>query len=190
VLDGLADLNPTRAAGMIQPLFDQYIPGTDARTIARVTGLLRETLAAHAPVADTLALRDFHAENLIWRGDRAGTDRIGLLDFQDAVVAPAEYDLASLTRDARRDVDPELAVRLTDQFARLTARPVDRVLAAAAVLAVQRNLRILGIFARLIQQMGKPRYAAFLPRVRAHIDRDLTHPALADLAPVLRSVLP
>jgi N-acetylmuramate 1-kinase len=190
VPDGLAALNPTRAAGMITPLFTHYATGQDTRTQARITGLLQDALAAHAPVADTLSLRDYHAENLIWRPDLTGTDRIGLLDFQDAVAAPAEYDLASLTRDARRDLDPELAVRLQDQFARLTGRPVSGVLAAAAVLAVQRNLRILGVFARLITDLGKPKYRDFLPRVRAHIDRDLTHPALADLAPALRAVLP
>lgn len=186
---GLIALNPTRAAGMIAPLFEHYATGLDARTEARIIGALQAALATHAPDPTTLALRDFHAENLIWRANRVGPDRIGLLDFQDAVLAPPEYDLASLLRDARRDVDPEMAVRMIDLYARLTVRPVAQVLASVACLAVQRNLRIIGIFARLAATEGKRRYLALIPRLCSHILQDLQHPALADLAPLIRDAI-
>ena len=39
---------------------------------------------------------DFHAQNLIWRPDRLGLDRVGIIDFQDAVLSDPAYDLASL----------------------------------------------------------------------------------------------
>jgi aminoglycoside/choline kinase family phosphotransferase len=187
---GLPALNPTRGAGMVAPLFDHYATGLDARTRARITGALQDVLAAHAQVADRLSLRDFHAENLIWRPTLAGTDRVGLLDFQDAFVAPAAYDLTSLLRDARRDVDPELAVRMTDAFAQGAGLPVAEVIAQAACLGVQRNLRILGIFARLALVEGKTRYLSLIPRVWAHLQADLSHPALADVAPLLRLAVP
>lgn len=188
--EGLPALSPIRAAAMIAPLFEWYVPDPDARWQAHVTGLLQEALFAHAPAATTLSLRDFHAENLIWRPDRSGTDRVGLIDYQDAVAAPPEYDLASLLRDARRDVDRTLRVSMTDRFAKLTGRPFGPVHAAASVLAVQRNLRILGIFARLAGRDGKRRYLDFIPRVWGLVMDDLEHPALGGLARVLTATLP
>jgi hypothetical protein len=50
-----------------------------------------------------------------------------------------------------------------------------------AVMAAQRNAKIVGIFARLYKRDGKPRYLALLPRVWGHLERDLAHPALAQL---------
>lgn len=186
----LPALSPIRAAAMIAPLFEWYVPEPDARWQAHVTGLLQEALFAHAPVAKTLSLRDFHAENLIWRPDLTATDRVGLIDFQDAVAAPPEYDLASLLRDARRDVDRTLRVTMTDRFAKLTGRPFDAVHTAASVLAVQRNLRILGIFARLAGRDGKRRYLQFIPRVWGLVMDDLEHPALTALGRVIGTALP
>ncbi|MCH9765882.1 MAG: tRNA (adenosine(37)-N6)-threonylcarbamoyltransferase complex ATPase subunit type 1 TsaE, partial [Alphaproteobacteria bacterium] len=49
-------------------------------------------------------LRDFHSPNLIWMPDQVGIGRVGLIDFQDALRGPAEYDLISLLQDARIDV--------------------------------------------------------------------------------------
>ena len=66
-------LNPTRAAGMIAPLWEHYAPGTDARLASEVAGRLCHALEAHAPDATVLALRDYHAENLVWRPRREGS---------------------------------------------------------------------------------------------------------------------
>lgn len=188
--DGLVALTPTRAAGMIAPLWEYYATDADPRRAAELTGRLCKVLEAFAPDATVLSLRDYHAENLVWRPEREGTDRLGLLDFQDAVLAPPEYDLASLLRDARRDTDAELRAAMIRRFAELTGRTEARVTAATAVLGLQRNLRILGIFARLARERGKPGYLALLPRVRAHVEGDLLHPSLAPLAPLVRSLLP
>jgi aminoglycoside/choline kinase family phosphotransferase len=146
-------------------------------------------LSACAPVADRLALRDFHAENLIWRPALAGAARVGLLDFQDAFIAPAGYDLVSLLRDARRDVDPKL---VQDMIARFTAGTDvgPDFPAQFACLGAQRNLRILGVFARLAKQAGKTRYLTLIPRVWRNLMLDLAHPALADLRAVVHDLLP
>ncbi len=188
--DGLVALAPMRAAGMIAPLWEHYAPGTDPRKASEITGRLREALEDHAPEANVLALRDYHAENLVWRPDREGTDRLGLLDFQDAVLAPPEYDLASLLRDARRDTDDALRTAMMRRFAQATGRDEARVAAATAVLGVQRNLRILGIFARLARERGKPGYLRLLPRVWGHVEGDLAHPALGRIGPLVRDAVP
>lgn len=131
-------------------------------------------------------LRDYHAENLMLLG---GVDRHGLLDFQDALVGHRAYDLVSLLQDARRDVSPELEAAMFGHYCRaaaggLAGTPIDpeTLLADYARLGAQRNAKIVGIFVRLWKRDGKPRYLDLIPRVWAHLERDLKHPALAPVA--------
>ena len=164
-------------------------PSADFR--AEWDGLWRQalaTLGAHAP---GLALRDYHAENLIWLPERDAESRTGLLDFQDGLFAHPAYDLVSLIEDARRDVSPDLADPLKTRFFK-AAKLQDRAGfdAAYAVLGAQRNAKILGIFVRLAERDGKARYLDLIPRVRAHFEQDLAHPALRDIAALVRRVLP
>ena len=187
---GLVTFTPAHAAGLIAPLFDHYLATPPETLRAEITGLLHKALATLPAGRERLALRDFHAENLIWRPHHEGATRVGLLDFQDAVAAPPEYDLVSLLRDARRDVPDPLRIAMMDRFARVTGQESGLVAQACALWGVQRNLRILGIFARLAGAGGKPRYRALMPRVHAQIMADLAHPAHAHLAPVLRRALP
>jgi aminoglycoside/choline kinase family phosphotransferase len=130
--------------------------------------------------------RDYHAENLLWLPQRQGVARVGLIDFQDAVAGSPAYDLISLTEDARRDVSPERAEAATrDYLAAMAAQGTGLDEAQfrheMAVMAAQRNAKIVGIFARLYTRDGRPRYLNFLPRVWGYLERDLAHPALADL---------
>lgn len=118
-------------------------------------------------------LRDYHAENLMLLGD--GT--LGLLDFQDALAGHPAYDLVSLLQDARRDVEPKLEKALLDHYCRVTGERGD-FLDAYHVLGAQRNAKIIGIFTRLWQRDGKPRYPTLCPRVWRYLERDLAHPAL------------
>ena len=134
-----------------------------------------------ADVPPVVALRDFHAENIVWRGD----EPLGLLDFQDAVATHPAYDLVSVLQDVRRDIPPALEAAQIARYLAATGLDPDRFRAAYALLGAQRNLRIMGIFARLCRQAGKPRYLAFMPRTWALIRRDLAHPALAPLAGLL-----
>ena len=146
--------------------------------------------AAWAPVvrrgaegATVMAHRDYHAENLIWLPDRSGPARVGLIDFQDAVRAHPSWDLHSLLQDARRDVSPALEQTALDRYFAL--RPsVDRgaFMQDYAGLAALNEARILGVFARLIVRDGKPRYAAFMPRMWAHLQRNLEQPGLEPVA--------
>ena len=63
-------------------------------------------------------LRDFHSPNLIWLPERRELARLGLLDFQDAMMGPAAYDLASLLQDARVDVPEATEVALLGRYVR------------------------------------------------------------------------
>ena len=129
---------------------------------------------------EALVLFDYHAPNLMWLPQRRGLARVGLLDFQDAVIGPAAYDLVSLLEDARRDVAEATAAAMIERY--LAARPeIDRdaFAVAYAVLGAQRNVRIVGTFTRLWRCDGKAHYLEHLPRVWRYIAHDLAHPALA-----------
>lgn len=133
----------------------------------------------------TLVLRDYHSPNLIWRDDRTGYDRLGLIDFQDALWGPAAYDVASLAMDARVTVPPEVEASTLSAYtsARRALGGFDETAFAEAyaIMAAQRNSKILGIFVRLDRRDGKPAYLKHLPRIRAYLDRALAHPALTEL---------
>ncbi len=163
-----------------------WLPAVSTVSPAMATdyaGLVAEATAAVAPAREVLVLRDYHAENLLWLPGRAGAARVGLLDYQDALAGHAAYDLVSLLEDARRDTTPELQAAMVARY--LRARPQldqDAFRMAYAVLGAQRNLKIIGIFARLARRNGKARYLGLIPRVWRHLQGDLAHPALAPLA--------
>lgn len=142
-------------------------------------------LDQHASPQDVMVLRDFHAENILHLPDRTGAARTGLLDFQDAVCGHTAYDLVSLCRDVRRDLFPDTENACIEAYLAATDSDPEAYRAAYAVLGVQRNLRILGVFARLAITHGKTRYLDFLPRTWDHIQAQMTHPALAPMRPII-----
>ncbi len=172
-----------RQVGMFADWYPEAVGSdpTPAQAIAGIVENLHTELCADLP--PVLSLRDFHAENLIWRGEAP----LGLLDFQDAVACHPAYDLVSALQDARQDVDPAIEAKMIRRYLDATGLDADRFAAAYALLGAQRNLRIMGIFARLALRDGKTRYLDFMPRVWAYILRDLAHPALAPLAAIVKS---
>lgn len=158
--------------------------------LADLQQLVRDALQRLPATAPVLALRDFHAENLIWLPDRKGPARVGLLDFQDAFAGHPAYDLVSLLEDARRDVSEPTRAAALAHFAELGGHDPGDLARACAILGAQRNLRILGVFARLAMSRGKVQYTNLIPRVWNHLARDLSHPELADLAAFVRETLP
>lgn len=153
---------------------------------ARFHALWESAFAAIGEEERTWALRDFHSPNLIWLAEREGVRRAGLIDFQDAVMAHPAYDLVSLLQDARVDVSEDREAAMMAHYLERrreegAAVSEEAFAAAYAVLGAQRNTKILGIFARLARRDRKLRYLAHLPRVWAYLERDLAHPALAEL---------
>jgi aminoglycoside/choline kinase family phosphotransferase len=178
-------------------LFTQwFLPlalGRDAteKEILEHRALWRDALAKLPDNPAVFVHRDYHAQNLLWMPHRDGLQTVGLIDFQDAVAGSRAYDLVSLTEDARRDVSPELAEFTTRAYL-AAAGTIDETefRREMAVMAAQRNAKIVGIFARLYKRDGKPRYLDLLPRVWTHLERDLSHPALANLRDWYDRVIP
>ena len=145
-----------------------------------------ETLFDRLDAAEhNLVLRDFHSPNIIWREEREGFDRLGLIDLQDAVRGPAAYDVASLALDARVTMPEELEQAVIKAYcaARTAQGAFDRAAfdEAYAICAAQRNSKLLGTFVRLEQRDHKPFYIRHLPRIRAYLRRAMRHPVLGEL---------
>lgn len=174
----------------VELLLDWYLPKLDAKISDNkrdvYLSLWRDALMPTIQGPQTWVMRDYHSPNLMWLPERKGTGRIGLLDFQDAVMGSPAYDVASLLQDARVDVPEMIEISLLSRYtrARLNSEPgfdAPAFVQAYATLAAQRASKILGIFARLEKRDGKPQYLRHLPRVWGYLQRSLAHPALAPL---------
>ncbi len=153
-----------------------------AQFVAMWRDLLDSSLAE--PAAKTWVMRDFHSPNLIWLGERRDIAKVGVIDFQDAVLGPGAYDLVSLLQDARIDVPEQIELALLTRYikTRLAADSAfdpARFAELYAIMSAQRNTRLLGTFARLNRRDGKPQYLRHQPRIWTYLNRSLAHPALA-----------
>ena len=134
----------------------------------------------------TWVLRDFHSPNILWQAEATGLDRIGVIDFQDALIGHPAYDVASLAQDARVPLSEaqEASLKARYMSAREAAAPGFDAAAfetAYAVMGLQRATKVLGIFTRLALAEGKPGYRRHRARLKTVIRRNLTHPVLSNL---------
>ena len=131
-------------------------------------------------------LRDYHSPNLMWREDQTGLEKIGLIDYQDALIGPSAYDVASLCQDARysvpQDMEQMLKVRYIDAR-HIQDKPfdVEAFERDYAIIAAERGTRLLGLWPRLKYRDGKPHYMNHMPRTKDYLRRALKHPVLVDL---------
>ena len=193
-MPSLAHLGPRVMAEMSSLVIDRYrggITGQDdpdlqSRFENQFEDILRQTLNDQM----VFVHRDFHVQNLMYLPDRDGVAQVGVIDFQDARLGHPAYDLVSLLQDARRDVPAGIEARMINRYLTATDLEASGFRSAYAVIGVQRNLRILGVFARLSQDFGKPQYIDLIPRVWSHVVNGLEHPALAPMADWLLKELP
>ncbi len=174
----------------VELLLEWYLPrlGIEVTedTRADFLGHWRDALQGAIDVPPTWVLRDFHSPNLLWLPDRKEVARLGILDFQDAVMGPPAYDVASLLQDARVDVPEEVEVALLGRYVR-QRRTADAdfdpgvFIRSYVTMAAQRASKILGIFARLDVRDGKPQYLRHIPRISSYLQRSLGHPSLEAL---------
>lgn len=114
--------------------------------------------------------RDYHSRNLMQ--DQADNTRLGVIDFQDAVIGAHSYDLVSLLRDAYVEWSEAQVTQWIHDFWQLqkqaglaTADSAEQLESQVNIMGVQRHLKVLGIFIRLYERDGKSRYLADIPKV-------------------------
>jgi aminoglycoside/choline kinase family phosphotransferase len=146
---------------------------------------------AHLPAtADTLLLRDYHQDNLLFLPRRPGVRACGVLDFQDAQQGHPSYDLVSLIEDARRDVSPAVQRACFDRYVVEAGLDATDFATGFALMAAQRHARVIGVFVRLLNRDGKPDYLQHLPRVWRLFEQALRHDALLPLRDWVDRLLP
>ncbi len=129
-----------------------------------------------------LTLRDYHADNLMWLKQNKNIGKVGVLDFQDAVLGLPAYDLVSLLEDARRDVSSLVINACKEQyFSSFKGMDISDLELAYTILGAQRNLRIIGVFHRLNSKYNKPKHLKYLPRVWNYVKNNFEHPRLMSL---------
>jgi len=146
---------------------------TTRNNLKSVFDLLSQASASGPQV---LVHRDFHSPNLMACAHADEGPNPGIIDFQDAVAGPIAYDLASLVMDARTTWDEaqqlDWAIRYWEA-ARRAGLPIDADFAEFhrryEWISLQRNLRILGVFARLNHRDGKAIYLNHIPRVNQYV---------------------
>ncbi|MBB5664144.1 hypothetical protein GGE68_002335 [Rhizobium leguminosarum] len=186
----IPDFDRTAMRMEVQLVLDWHIawkrgtPPTDterAEYLAIWDALIDELATAEK----NLLLRDFHSPNIIWRDEKSGVGKIGIIDFQDAMIGPTAYDLASIVQDARVTIEPALFRQLMDDY--LTLRRAQggfhetEFMKAWAIMSAQRNCKLAGLWVRLLQRDGKPGYLKHMPRTLAYLQVAFEHEALAPL---------
>jgi hypothetical protein len=193
-LPALEPYSTARMTSFAARAYEWYLFGLtgarDTQEQAVFERIMADLLAPLEDAPQVLIQRDYHAENLLWLPERQGAARVGLLDFQDAMSGHAAYDLVSVLQDARRDVPRVIENAMIDRYLAQNPQDEDSFRAAYAILGVQRNLRIVGAFAKLCLELGKPRYIDLIPRVWEFVERNLAHPALEPAVAHIRSTLP
>jgi aminoglycoside/choline kinase family phosphotransferase len=154
------------------------------RRLLKAFEVLLQELGKMKPV---VALRDYHAENLYWLSNESGLARVGVIDFQDAVLHSPMYDLVSILEDARRKVDTNVVMKAkTDLFDFYNSYSNEQLDLCYHILSLQRNLRIVGIFYRLSYRDKKVHYLEYVPLVLSYIQNTLKHPALKEISSMLK----
>lgn len=173
---------------------DWYLEGIRQQVISRedrerFDGLFEQIIDYLLTLPTVLVHRDYHCRNLMWQPEKKGRDRVGVLDFQDAVMGPVTYDLASLLRDCYVAWDAPFRQSVCQQWLagarkRLGYAPTpEQFRKDFDWMALQRNLKAIGIFGRLSLRDGKHGYLEDIPRTFSYVHQTLAdHPELEGLA--------
>jgi aminoglycoside/choline kinase family phosphotransferase len=171
--------------------------GIEARQGLAVPSAPREAIrAAFARVADELAAapavfvhRDYHSRNLMLTGDR-----LRVIDFQDALMGPRTYDLASLLRDSYVTLEHALVDRLIDYYLVSTPSPHPEASAFRRLFdltGLQRNLKAAGRFIYIEKVKGRPTHLPYVTPTLRSARRVLDHyPDLTELRDLLAPYIP
>jgi aminoglycoside/choline kinase family phosphotransferase len=172
-------------------LVDWYLP-PEARDASCREGFIaawQEIFASLPAPRLSLVHRDYAAQNFMALPHRGGYRACGIIDFQDAEIGPAAYDLASQLWDPRRDIPAPVVTAMLARYD--AALPMDEGFRSwLYVLRAQRACRIMGVFVRLSVRDGKHHYRAFLPRLEGYLTESLNLPELAPLRGWAEEYLP
>ena len=130
---------------------------------------------------NSLVLRDFHVDNLIYLDERDGINQLGLIDYQDALVGSSVYDFTSLIEDVRHPIQDDLKNSLVETFSKLISVDQNELKRGISFYSIQRNLKIVGIFSRLKYRDDKKNYFPMIEVAWGFIKNHLKNNEYKDL---------
>ena len=153
-----------------------YTPNDSERELIAKFGNLLIDSALEQP--KVLVHRDFHSRNLMLQAE----DELAVIDFQDAVLGPVTYDLASLLKDCYICWPPEQVKHWALEYKSKSASPEHTLenitdtqfLRWLDWMGLQRHIKVLGTFARLYLRDGKSSYLDDLPLVIHYVEETLS----------------
>ncbi len=132
--------------------------------------------------------RDFHSSNLL----KCAGNSVGIIDFQDAVKGPVSYDFISLIWDRYIDWPRAQIESWMEEFRHVLGGDVSRHIGPQQwqhycdLMGLQRNFKVVGIFARLHYRDGKNGYIEMIPRFFQYITSTLRrYPEFAEMLDIL-----
>lgn len=184
---GLIEVSHELLLSELKVFVDWYIPHTykrelKATELEEFIEIWKNIFTKQSKIPNSIVLRDYHVENMMYLEQKKSIYKLGLLDFQDALIGSPVYDLVSVLEDARIDVPRSEALYYAEYFAQKKKIDVESLFTDYHILGAQRNSRILGIFARKAMRDHDNSYLQYIPRVLKYFKYDLSHAILAPLA--------
>ena len=130
---------------------------------------------------NSIVLRDFHVDNLIYLDERDGINQLGLIDYQDALVGSSVYDFTSLIEDVRHPIQDDLKHSLVETYSKLISVDQNELKRGISFYSIQRNLKIIGIFSRLKYRDDKKNYFPMIEVAWGFIKNHLKNNEYKDL---------
>ena len=166
--------------------FDWYVHPKKNINKNKINDLLFRMLENLNNIPKVFIHRDFHIDNLFFLKGRKYSYRCGWIDYQDALIGPCVYDLVSLTQDARVDIPKKLEIFLVNYYLKKVL-DIDKNLFYYSyyLLAIQRHMKVLGIFTRLAKRDNKEKYLRHIPRVKKMLISNLKQNNFSELNELL-----
>ena len=138
---------------------------------------------------NSLVLRDFHVDNLIYLDERDGINQLGLIDYQDALVGSSVYDFVSLIEDVRHPIKNDLKNSLIEMYSKLISVDQNELKREISFYSIQRNLKIIGIFSRLKYRDDKKNYFPMIEVALGFIKNHLKNNEYIDLSNWMNNIM-
>lgn len=151
---------------------------------AEYLAIWKKLLAEMPQIKPTMCMTDYHAPNLMLLNDKGGLQSVGIIDFQDSILASPVYDVMTLLEDDRRDLDDAIGLKLRNRYRDAMKGSIDPELFDLhyAVHSAQRHAKNMGNFVRIAVQKKSPRWLDYVPVATKWFDRALhSHDYLAPM---------
>tara|TARA_B100000029_G_C17385951_1_gene891586 strand:- start:177 stop:986 length:810 start_codon:yes stop_codon:yes gene_type:complete len=170
--------------------FEWYVSGFKNKLKIKINELLTNFIKKTQDLPQVFVHRDYHIDNLFFLNRRSDHFKCGWIDYQDALIGPCVYDLVSLTQDARVNVPKKVEEFAIEYYLRKNPN-IDKELFifSYSIIAIQRHMKVLGIFSRLAKRDGKKKYLSHIPRVKKMLISNLKKNEFSELNGLLINLI-